>query len=300
MADDAVRVAIVQGAGDSFSSGHDLGTPEQLAERKRRGVPNEGLDFYENFRHDMLDLKLKWRAHPKPTIAMVRGYCIFGGWMVAASMDLIFASSDAKFLPGLIEYFSVPWDIGVKKAKEVIFGSRFLDPHEAMECGFVNRVYPPDELEVETRAYALRVAENSPNLVRVSKLALNKAWDLQGYRDGVEGALSDFLLGSQLSRGERSVEGQRALADVDLALRGLRGERPGLNQRRGRRSGPQCDGGVRQPTSGPAPVQTLDRPRPRPTKRSSPRCSVSLAASAGAAHVVAVQGGGDPEQRVRR
>ena len=48
-----------------------------------------------------------------------------------------------------------------------------------MECGFVNRVYPPDELEVETRAYALRVAENSPNLVRVSKLALNKAWDLQ-------------------------------------------------------------------------------------------------------------------------
>ena len=128
MADDAVRVAIVQGAGDSFSSGHDLGTPEQLAERKRRGVPNEGLDYYENFRHYMLDLKLKWRAHPKPTIAMVRGYCIFGGWMMAASMDPIFASSDAKFLPRLIEYFSVPWDIGVKKAKEVIFESRFLDP----------------------------------------------------------------------------------------------------------------------------------------------------------------------------
>lgn len=226
--DESVRVIVVQGAGDSFSSGHDLGTAEQVAERERRGVPSEGLGFYENFRHYMLDLKLKWRSHPKPTIAMVRGYCIFGGWMIAASMDLVFASTDAKFLPGLIEYFSVPWDIGMKKSKELIFESRFLDAHEAERYGFVNRVLPPEDLERETRAYALRVAQNSPNLVRVAKLAINKAWDLQGYSQGVEGALSDFLLSSQLGAGERTIEGGRRLADVDLALRGLRADRPGL------------------------------------------------------------------------
>lgn len=46
-------------------------------------------------------------------------------------MDLIFAADDAKFLPGLFQYFSVPWDLGTRRAKEILFEGRFVDAEEA-------------------------------------------------------------------------------------------------------------------------------------------------------------------------
>jgi enoyl-CoA hydratase len=226
--DDAVRVVVVRGAGDHFSSGHDLGTPEQRADREARGIPDQGLRYYDNFRKYNLDLTVKWRNLPKPTIAMVRGWCIYGGWMIAAAMDLVFASPDARFLAGLVEYFSIPWDISPRKAKELCFESRFIDAAEAKELGFVNRVYPAADLERETLAYAARVAESSPAALRVSKLAINKAQDLQGLAAGVEGAFADYLVLMQTRGVERVGAEGRRLGGVDLALRGLRGERPGL------------------------------------------------------------------------
>ena len=73
---------------------------------------------------------------------MVRGYCIYGGWMIAAAMDVIFASPDARFLAGQVEYFSTPFDVGFRKAKELLFESRFIGAEEARQLGFVNRVIP--------------------------------------------------------------------------------------------------------------------------------------------------------------
>ena len=227
VADDAVRVVVVRGAGENFSSGHDLGTPEQKADKAARGVPDQGLEYYDNFRHYNLDLTLKWRNLPKPTIAMVRGWCIYGGWMIAAAMDVIFASPDARFLAGLVEYFSIPWDISPRKARELCFESRFVDAAEARELGLVNRIYAASDLERETLAYAARVAEVSPAAARLSKLAINKAQDLQGLAAGVEAAFADYLVLMQ-TRGVERVEGGLRLGGVDLALRGLRGERPGL------------------------------------------------------------------------
>ncbi|MFP6781800.1 MAG: enoyl-CoA hydratase-related protein, partial [Gammaproteobacteria bacterium] len=182
--DPDARVAIVCGAGKHFSSGHDLGTPEQLSDEQSRTHiegRGKGIEFYETFRKVNLDYTLKWRNLPIPTIAMVHGYCIYGGWMIAAAMDVIFAERDAKFLAGLFEYFSVPWDIPLRKAKELILESRFLDANEAFELGLVNRVLSLDELERETRAYAGRVAESSPTTLRMGKLAVNKAQDAQGF-----------------------------------------------------------------------------------------------------------------------
>jgi enoyl-CoA hydratase len=224
MLDDAVRVVLLSGAGEHFSSGHDLGTPEQRADQEARGIPDRGRRFYENFRRYNLDYTLKWRNLPKPTIAMVRGYCIFGGWMVAAAVDVVFASPDARFLAGLVEYFSIPWDIHPRKAKELVFESRFIDAEEAHQLGFVNRVYPATDLERETLAYARRVAENGGTVLRMSKLAINKAQDIQGYSAAMESAFADFLVLAQTG-GPGREEGERRLGGVDLALRGLRGER---------------------------------------------------------------------------
>ena len=225
--DPGVQVILWRGAGGNFSSGHDLGTPEQMADREARGIGDAGVEFYDNFKHYNLDLLLKWRNARKPTIAMVEGYCIFAGWMMAACVDIVFAAKDALFLPALLEYFSLPYDIGTRKAKELMFESRFLTAEEARECGFVNRVLDPADLERETVNYALRVAENSPMNVRLAKVAANKSQDLMGYTASLESGLSDYML-MMTHRGEGRVKGQRRLGGVDLAVRGLQGERPGL------------------------------------------------------------------------
>lgn len=231
--DPEVAVIVLQGAGDHFSSGHDLGTAEQKEAFQELGLDiggklEQGLGYYDSFRHYNLDITVKWRNLPKPTIAMVRGYCIYGGWMIATAMDLIFADRSARFLAGQLEYFSVPWDIHPRKAKELLFESRFLDAEEAMAEGLVNRVYDADELESETLAYAARVAENDAAFLRLCKLAVNKAQDHQGYSLGVEAAFADYLVTAQ-TRGSARVEGRDRLGGVDLALRGERGERPGLS-----------------------------------------------------------------------
>lgn len=233
VADHEIKIIVVQGAGDHFSSGHDLGTPDSIAYREEIGVSDSGIGYYEAFRKYNLDLTLKWRNLPKPTIAMVRGYCIYGGWMIASAMDFIFASEDARFLAGLVEYFSIPWDVGHRKAKELLFESRFIDAAEARELGFVNRVLPAADLERETFDYARRVAEQSQYALRMAKLAVNKMQDAQGYSSSVEAAFADYLVAAN-PRGstpeDRRVPGVRRLGGVDLALRGERGERPGLSR----------------------------------------------------------------------
>jgi enoyl-CoA hydratase len=221
--DDDVRVVIVRGSGGTFSAGHDLGTPQARA----AGRAEDGIDRYNQFKKYNLDVLLRWRNFPKPTIAMVEGYCIFAGWMLAGSLDLVFAADDSLFLAGFIEYMSVPWDIGVKRAKEICFESRFLSAAEAAEYGFVNRVYAQADLERETYAYARRVAENHPVTLRLAKVQMNKAQDIQGYTNHLEDALGDYLVMSQMG-GNGRVEGVRRLAPVDLAVRYRKGDRYGL------------------------------------------------------------------------
>ncbi len=226
--DREVRVVLVRGEGEHFSAGHDLGTPDQIADLKARGTPAVGIAEYEAFRKYNLDLTLKWRNLPKPTIAMVQGYCIYGGWMIAAAMDVIFAAPDARFLAGQVEYFSVPFDVGFRKAKELLFESRFIDAEEAHTLGFVNRVIPAEDLERETRDWARRVAENGYGTLRVAKLAVNKMHDLVGFSAAMEAAFADYMVVSRMGGHPRKPPKERRLGGVDMALRGARGERPGL------------------------------------------------------------------------
>ena len=225
-ADAAVRVVLVRGAGGVFSTGHDLGTPEGNEYRQGLGA-KPGVETYDQFKKYNLDLLLKWRNFPKPTIAMVEGYCIYAGWMLAAAMDVVFAAEDAEFLPGFVEYMSIPWDIGVRRAKEVVFESRFLSAAEAAAYGLVNRVLPSAELERETFAYARRVAENSPELLRLAKVQMNKAQDAQGFSQAVEDSLGDYVAMMYMPGSELRMEGVRRLRAVDLAVKGKRRERHG-------------------------------------------------------------------------
>ena len=228
--DDEVRVVIVRGSGGTFSAGHDLGTPDVAEERAARPTL-PGIDRYNQFKKYNLDVLLHWRNLPKPTISMVEGYCIYAGWMLAASTDIVFAANDSQFLCGFVEYMSIPWDIGVKKAKELCFESRFITAEEAREYGFVNRVFTPEDLERETYAYAHRVAENHPVSVRLAKVQMNKAQDAQGYTNALEDSLGDYIAMQHMG-GTAMAEGVRRLATVDLAVRGRKGDRYGLKPQR--------------------------------------------------------------------
>ncbi|MBV9540471.1 MAG: enoyl-CoA hydratase/isomerase family protein [Alphaproteobacteria bacterium] len=226
--DKKVRCLVIRGAGGNFSSGHDLGTPDGLAYRKALGIEAGTIEAYDQFKKYNLDVHLRWRNFGKPTVAMVEGFCIYAGWMTAACCDVVFAASNAEFLAGFVEYMSIPWDIGIRRAKELCFESRFISAQEAADYGFVNRVLPPEQLEKETYAYAHRVAENSLDALRFAKIQMNKAQDAQGFTNALEDSLGDYqammyLLGSEQMR----VGGQRRLLTVDLAVKGRKKERYG-------------------------------------------------------------------------
>jgi enoyl-CoA hydratase len=225
-ADEDVRVVLVRGSGGVFSTGHDLGTPEGMAYRQALGA-KPGIQTYDQFKKYNLDLLLKWRNFPKPTVAMVEGYCIYAGWMLAAAMDVVFAAETAEFLGGFVEYNTIPWDIGVRRAKELVFESRFITAEEAARYGLVNRVLAPADLERETFAWARRVAENSPEALRMAKIQMNKAQDAQGFTNAVEDSLGDYQAMMHMPGLTMRLEGERRLATVDLAVKGRRKERFG-------------------------------------------------------------------------
>jgi enoyl-CoA hydratase len=193
-ADPAAKVIVLAGAGDHFSAGHDLGTPDELAYREAHPTEPGIRGFFDRTWRLYVDMHLRWRNVPTPMIAAVQGYCIFGGWMVASTADIVFAGDDAMFLGSLFQYFSIPWDIHPRRAKEILFQSRFVNAAQARELGLVNRVIPRANLMDEVLAYAADVAANDPQQMRMIKVAVNAAQDAQGFTANIQAAHSMYML----------------------------------------------------------------------------------------------------------
>lgn len=218
VADDEIRVIVLAAAGKHFSSGHDIasmGAEEALSSRAVLAA----LDPWDQ----NVQSALRWRDLPKPTVAEVQGFCIYGGWTLASTMDLIVAADTALFLPGAIQYFSAPWDIGLRRAKQLLLESRFMTAEEALASGFVTRIAKADQLDQVTMEIAQSIAESDPLLLYLSKRAVNQAQDAMGFRQALEAAFEyDIML--QLAGPHRPFEGDKPrLPPVDQALRKLRG-----------------------------------------------------------------------------
>lgn len=199
--DDSVRVIVVAGAGEHFSAGHDLGSREELEDRQRRGYPQDLPQIWERSSELYLDATLRWRDLPKPTIAQVQGYCIMGGLILASACDLIVASEDAKFADRAVrwggahvQYFSLPWDLGPRKAKEYLFTGDYVTAPEALRLGLVNRVVPRERLEDETTALAQRIALQDPFALRLAKHSINGMLDEMGQRNAIISAFRTHML----------------------------------------------------------------------------------------------------------
>ena len=177
---------------------------------RRRWAPSPASRPTTSSRSTTSTCCLKWRNFPKPTIAMVEGYCIYAGWMLAAAMDMVFAAETAEFLGGFVEYNTIPWDIGVRRAKELVFESRFISAAEAAQLRFRQPgAARPTELERETFAWARRVAENSPEALRMAKIQMNKAQDAAGLHQRRRGQ-PRRLPGDDAHARHRDAHGRRA------------------------------------------------------------------------------------------
>ena len=216
--DSTVKVVLLTGSGEHFSSGHDLGTPEEMADREIRPreetLAGRHISSWERY----CETALRWRDFPKPTIAVVQGYCIFGGWLIASAMDFVIAADNAKFLPSLLQYFSVPFDLGARKSKEILFRGQFLDASEAAGLGFVNHVVPLGELHTFAHEIATEIAEHDPFELRMLKNAVNSAQDHMGFRSSILDGYSYYslMMSEAQIRAEQITD--RRLAWVDRSL----------------------------------------------------------------------------------
>lgn len=202
MADDAVKVVVLRGAGKHFSAGHDIGTPgrdidkpfERLATGWYPHANKPGAEAaYVREADAYLGLCRKWRELPKPTIAMVHGACIAGGLMLAWCCDLIVASDDAFFadpvvrmgIPG-VEYFAHAHALGPRKAKEFLFLGGRMSAEDAQRAGMINRVVARESLEESVREWAMKISEMPRFGLALTKQAINLAEDRMGLRDTME------------------------------------------------------------------------------------------------------------------
>ena len=220
--DDEVRVIIVAGAGKNFSAGHDLCSKEELEDRKEHPWPATAWGYSKRSERLHWNFGLHWRNIPKPTIAMVQGYCIMGGWMLASACDIIIASEDAKFSDSSarwggqhVQYFTFPWDLGPRKAKEYLWTGDFIDGKEAWRLGMVNRVVPREHLEEETMELAKKIAECDPLALKFSKISVNQQMDIMGYTAAMRASYSFMTARQSLEMAGQPPAGVQAAKERD-------------------------------------------------------------------------------------
>ncbi|HEY8485953.1 MAG TPA: 1,4-dihydroxy-2-naphthoyl-CoA synthase [Limnochordales bacterium] len=203
--DREVGVVILTGAGtEAFCSGGD---------QRHRGeggyVGDDGVP-----RLNVLDLQRQIRSLPKPVIAMVAGWCIGGGNVLALVCDLTIAADNAIFGQAgpMVGSFDGGYGagllartVGVKKAKEIWFLCRRYTAQEALEMGLVNAVVPLAQLEEETVKWARRMLELSPTALRVLKAAFHADQDgLAGLQELAGNATLLYYLTEEAKEGRNA------------------------------------------------------------------------------------------------
>jgi enoyl-CoA hydratase/carnithine racemase len=182
--DSNIAVVVVTGAGGkAFVSGADISrfekerSSEEAVARYGAAVDRSYAAFHE---------------FPKPTIAMIRGYCIGGGLGLAVCCDLRICSDNSRFAvpaaklglgysyAGLRRLVDV---VGPAFSREIFFTARQFDTEEARAMGLVNRVVPEAELEAYVKSYAETIAGNAPLTVKAVKYIVGEVMKDEGKRN---------------------------------------------------------------------------------------------------------------------
>ena len=168
--DDSVRAIVYRGAGtEAFASGADI---SEFQENRK----DTGTSLAYGRQTDAAYSAI--RLCPKPTVAMVFGFCMGGAMAVAMACDLRFAAGGSKFgipaarlsiIYGLDAVHQLVDLVGPAYAKDILYSGRAMDAPEAFRIGLIQRLVPAAELETYTYDYLRTVAANAPLSVRGTK-----------------------------------------------------------------------------------------------------------------------------------
>jgi enoyl-CoA hydratase len=187
-----VKVIVFQADGPHFCSGHDMRDTESHKEFNLvfpyGGFGREGQEGHMAWEEEVyFNMCWRWRNLPKPVIAAAQGKTIAGGLMLLWIADVIIAADDAMFSDPVVamgvngvEYFAHPWEVGPRKAKEMLFTGEWLTAHEAMQWGMVNRVVPAAELRDATMKMAETIAKRPSFALKLAKESVNQTLEAQG------------------------------------------------------------------------------------------------------------------------
>jgi enoyl-CoA hydratase len=187
--DASVKVIVLKSNGKHFSAGHDMSSTKEGA----GPVEWRADEYYDWETRHYLHYAKSWREVPKPSIAVVQGKCIAAGLMLCWPCDLIIAADDAQFSDPVlamgicgIELHAHTWELGPRKAKELLFTGDAITARQAEQLGMVNHVVPLGELVPTAMALAQRIARNDAFALRMAKRAVNHTLDIQGYTNSID------------------------------------------------------------------------------------------------------------------
>ncbi len=173
-ADPDISALVFTGAGDHFSAGADI------SEFKTVRGTEEGADSY---RRAVDAAECKLASLSKPTIAMIRGYCVGGGCEIALACDFRFASTTAKLgitasklgivygVPSTRRLASI---VGPAWAKYVLFSAKIMDAAKADKIGLLTELVEDAALESTTLEFAELLAGRSPITIAASKMVIDQ------------------------------------------------------------------------------------------------------------------------------
>jgi len=206
--DDAIRVAIITGAGDrAFCAGADIKSfladappLAQIARTQQSQLLNRGLEVW------------------KPIVAAVNGYCLGGGMTLLLATDIRVCTQDAQFGLSEVRRGAFPANGGTQRicqqlphaiAMEILLLGDNFDAQTAGRWGLVNRVVPREQLLDTAQQYALRLAANAPLAVQAAKELAIRSRDA----DLATGLRLEQLFLRLLQESEDIQEGSRAFTE---------------------------------------------------------------------------------------
>jgi enoyl-CoA hydratase/carnithine racemase len=186
--DPSIRVVVLTGAGPVFSSG---GNVKDMQKYEGNTIPTEAIR--DEYRHGIQRIPKALYPLDVPVIAAVNGPAIGAGLDLTCMCDIRIASETALFAESFVRVGIVPGDggawllprvVGMSKACEMAFTGEAINAPEALACGLVSRVVPPDRLMPEAMALAQKIAANPGTVLRMTKRLL---------REGEKSSLESLL-----------------------------------------------------------------------------------------------------------
>jgi enoyl-CoA hydratase len=174
------RVIILTGAGRAFCSGGDI---DEMDDEFRPFYKRDVEEIY-HLQEEIAEVVLLMRRVPQPIIAAIRGYAMGGGFSFAMASDIRIADPTAKFAASYINIglgaadmgssFFLPREVNLGFAAEYLYTGEMMDAEVAQRIGFVNHVFPTDELMPKAKELANRMAAKSFLGLRMTKEAINQ------------------------------------------------------------------------------------------------------------------------------